>query len=818
MRTSFIVAGVAVLTFAAGTARGNGYDLSPDARSASQSGPAASAATPSVHRGDTLPFGDAPDWQNDIRVQVGGLAFGDLNGDDQPDLALVCYQSNSFPPYEDWRNFVYFNGGDALETEASWVSDDERHSGDAAIGDVDGNGYNDLVVANGGGGYAPNAIYFSGESGLATTPGWLSAQPAWATSLELFDVDDDGDLDLVTTNQGAGQSDPYRPMYLFRNDAGTLETTPSWQSAESSIQNDVAVGDLDGDGDSDIGVAKWVNFESAVYENADGTPATTPAWTAGSTDGDRGIEFADMDGDGDLDIVLGLDAGLKILRNDGGGVYTDVWTAEQDASHQDLLVADFDGDGLPDIVDLDFSTGRAYLYLNTDSLPATMPVWSYDAAASGTALAAADVNGDGRLDLAIGYSGEPSAVIFYNRLGPIDDTIFADGFELPPQPDCGWDTTLGTPGGSVNSLGLWDDELYVGASGAGSFGGVPGGVQRVDLTTGTVLPLATTELVDGFVTDFVPYDDGAGERLFIAGAFNGIRFGGAELPDSRGLVAWDGSATVTVPGSPFAEALTFGQTATAWAGKLVVGGARGAVDPPQKPILTLWDGETWDVFYDEFEGLVAPVVLAMTEFQGDLYFAGRFDRIRLPDGKGGEIVTESKNVMGFDGSDFFSVGGGVQRGTSPVSQVLALKTFDNGDGEALYIGGRFDQSVGGDPMFAVAKWDGASLSAVGAGFPMPNEVRGFEVYDDGAGPALYAVGNFTADTLGTPIRRFAKLVGSDWVEVAGGIGENPNRARALPDGTLAVAGSLTEVGAPGTVPGSGPSNGVAALACVIPEE
>jgi len=398
--------------------------------------PAADPATAHPPAGAaTVPFAPTPDWQNTSRVQVGGLAFGDLNGDDLPDLAMVNYQSQSFPPYKDWRNYVYFNQGDALETVASWVSTDQRHSGDAAIGDVDGDGWNDLVVANGGGGYAPNAIYFGSATGLAATPGWLSTQPAWATSLQLVDIDGDGDLDLLTSNQGSGQAGPYRPIYLFRNNAGILATSADWQSVESSIQNALAVGDIDGDGDPDIAVAKWVNFESAVYANLAGTPAPVPSWTVGSTGTDRGVELADMDGDGDLDLVLGVGNTVKIFRNNGDGSFTDVWTAGQTASHQDLLVADFNNDGRPDIVDIDFSTGRTWLYLNGPDLPATTPVWGYDAAASGTALAAADVNGDGWLDLAIGYSGQPSAVLFLNQLAPTQDSIFANGFESPVPPD-----------------------------------------------------------------------------------------------------------------------------------------------------------------------------------------------------------------------------------------------------------------------------------------------------------------------------------------------------------------------------------------------
>lgn len=403
-------------------------EIGPDGRTIAYPD-AAIVAAATAARGDAeQPFSAAPDWQNTLRIQVGGLAFGDLDGDGRPDLAAVCYQSSSFPPYEDWRNFVYFNDGAGLQAEAGWISADQVHSGDAAIADIDGDGRNDLVVANGGSAYAPNSIYFGGAAGLATTPGWQSAQPAWAVGMKLVDIDGDGDLDLVTANQGRGQPDVHRPAYLFRNDDGQLTTTPVWQSAEASIQNSVAAGDLDGDGRPEIGLARWVGFTSGVHVNAGTLPAPSPALTFGSGQGDRGIAFADMDGDGDLDVVIGLDDRLHVFLNDGVGGFTDAWTSGRDSSHQDLLVVDFDGDGLPDIVDVDFSTGRADLYRNRPGLPAALPDWSYDAAASGTALAAADVDGDGRLDLAIGYSGQPSVVVFLNRLS-VEDRLFVDGFE-----------------------------------------------------------------------------------------------------------------------------------------------------------------------------------------------------------------------------------------------------------------------------------------------------------------------------------------------------------------------------------------------------
>src|SRR5690606_25939842 len=133
--------------------------------------------------------------------------------------------------------------GGTLQTTAGWISADQVHSGDAAVGDVNGDGWNDLVVANGGSAYSPNAIYFGSATGLATTPGWQSAQPAWAVGMALVDIDGDGDLDLVTANQGRGSGDNVRPPYLFRNTGGALATTPEWSSGQPAIQNAVAAGD-----------------------------------------------------------------------------------------------------------------------------------------------------------------------------------------------------------------------------------------------------------------------------------------------------------------------------------------------------------------------------------------------------------------------------------------------------------------------------------------------------------------------------------------------------------------------------------------------
>ena len=379
-----------------------------------------------------------------------------------------------------------------------------------------------------------------------------------------------------------------------------------------------------------------------------------------------------------------------------------------------------------------------------------------------------------------------------------------------------WDLEIGQPGavgGSVSAVERIGDEVFVGG-GFGSLGGEPGTSRwgRYDIATGEFSGLGDSS-PDNFVAGFFTYDDGNGEQVYIAGSFNNVTVDGSVLPNSRGLVRWDGSTVSAIPDSPFTGTFDFMWDGLDFNGLLVTGGNGGFFDGAtivQKPTFATWDGTTWTTWSDEFDGLVAPVILAMAEFQGQVYFGGRFASFdEDPDNPGNPIV-ESSNIMRWDGTDFSSVGGGVFRATSIVSQVLALQVFDDGSGEKLYVGGRFDRlgSQSGTVSPAVARWDGSQWEAL-PGFPQSGrEVRDFEVFNG----ELYAVGNFETTDLGAA-RKFAKWTGSGWEEVGGGFGlgassDNP-AAITSTDDSLIVGGAFTQAGN-GEGAGAGSATGLAA--------
>lgn len=173
-------------------------------------------------------------------------------------------------------------------------------------------------------------------------------------------------------------------------------------------------------------------------------------------------------------------------------------------------------------------------------------------------------------------------------------------------------------------------------------------------------------------------------------------------------------------------------------------------------------------------------IRAMVEFDDGsgpaLYVGGTFATA------GGVAAT---GIARWDGESWSAVGEGITLGVADfLSGVYALEVFDDGSGPALYAAGKF-AAAGGVNVDGVARWDGMSWTALGevdagAG-PSPVTpfiVRALEVFDDGAGPALYAGGVFTEAGQTSPIR-LARWDGHRWVAIAGPLGGVSTSVKAL---------------------------------------
>lgn len=128
-------------------------------------------------------------------------------------------------------------------------------------------------------------------------------------------------------------------------------------------------------------------------------------------------------------------------------------------------------------------------------------------------------------------------------------------------------------------------------------------------------------------------------------------------------------------------------------------------------------------------------------------------------------------------------------------QVEDLVVFDDGAGPKLYAGGRFS-GVGPIAAARVAVWDGAQWSALGAGLDGP--VNALEVHDEGGGAKLYAGGTFTMSGV-TSTERVARWDGAVWSALGAGLSGGPVLTLAsFDDGTgsaLYAGGGFNSSGA-----------------------
>ncbi len=168
-------------------------------------------------------------------------------------------------------------------------------------------------------------------------------------------------------------------------------------------------------------------------------------------------------------------------------------------------------------------------------------------------------------------------------------------------------------------------------------------------------------------------------------------------------------------------------------------------------------------------------------------------------------AVNSPSLVRWNGSTTSGVGGGIPPDSvTGFGEVDDLRSFDDGNGPALWVGGYFT-SVGSIPTNSLAKWDGTSWTTFGAGLTYqgnPGAALAFEVFDDGGGPALYVGGVF--DHVGSvAANSVARWNGTTWSALAG-IPSTPSlhvHALAVHDdnsGPALYIGSGAQIGQGGT--------------------
>ena len=251
-------------------------------------------------------FPPDPDWQSFDIDYHGHLAVGDIDKDGDMDVAVSVYIGpDGFS--DPGKVKVYYNQGSELEPVPSFESQ-PFYTFSCALGDADGDGDLDLAVAAGepyGQIYDQGKIFYNEGGVFQTVPDWESDIVMGAMDVEFGDIDLNGFLDIVFVCE-------YTDNYIYLADSnGNITTSPSWNSLETSnFMNSVDVGYWNEPREPIVVMTENDQLGGdglvRMYDFGDGVPASSLAdWYSDPIGYGSGILLADVTVDGIPDLIYG---------------------------------------------------------------------------------------------------------------------------------------------------------------------------------------------------------------------------------------------------------------------------------------------------------------------------------------------------------------------------------------------------------------------------------------------------------------------------------------------------------------------------------
>jgi hypothetical protein len=339
-----------------------------------------------------------------VTIRVGDVptaaATGDLNGDGHQDLVVANQLSHDLT--------ILLGDGTGNLADAGRVAGGEN-PGDVALADLNEDGSLDVVVPNHDTDHL-TILLGDGSGGFRAAPNspLVVAVTPHPHAVHAVDINTDGHADLVVDDRGG------EGLLLLRGLGDGSFAGPGHRVAMGGDPyRGMAIADIDRDGRLDlatpnpdhVGIAFGTDTERFEFSRTSRVTARAPF----------AVALADVSGDGIVDLVIASETArvVRVLLGDGTGAF-----AEKDDSPIDsftgakrIVLGDFNGDGVQDAAIPNYMSSDVLLLLGGPSIG----TGSVRGGEHPWGAAAADLNQDGRDDLVLLDYGSSEGTLYLSR-------------------------------------------------------------------------------------------------------------------------------------------------------------------------------------------------------------------------------------------------------------------------------------------------------------------------------------------------------------------------------------------------------------------
>ncbi|MEX2484103.1 MAG: FG-GAP-like repeat-containing protein, partial [Brumimicrobium sp.] len=277
-------------------------------------------------------------------------------------------------------------------------------------GDLDNDGNIDLVTANNGNGNA-SVLNGDGTGSFAAPVDYVTGTGCY--SVVLGDMDGDTNLDIVTVNE-----DDDNVSILTNDGSGNFSAPANFPAGDGPMT--LRIDDFDNDLNLDVvAVNSQDNTLSVLLGNGDGTLQVQSV--VGAINSPRNLITGDFNGDSNSDVIISCLIGqvMPVYLGDGTGVFENGNSFPAGNDPNSIYSADFNNDGNEDIVVVNSADNTATVHHGDGSGEADLFVLgtTLNTGNNPTSVVGADLDNDGFEDIIVTNYADDNVSVFMNSAG-----------------------------------------------------------------------------------------------------------------------------------------------------------------------------------------------------------------------------------------------------------------------------------------------------------------------------------------------------------------------------------------------------------------